>query len=344
MKRNPEIPHALLSCQKDKVALLWGGGLGDLLTIYPLMKAFLFKPDLQLYYMTTANHLPLLHQEICQDITLIRLKKSFHGLFSLFKTWHGKFDLVYLGPSPTWQTRILGFILGGQKVWAKRHNDVSPYVLEQILADIKKLGLESSLGDFPRDLLPWKIKQAATEAKAKPFVVLHPSAKGQWETKCWPRENWQELIERILTNTAWDIRIVGVTAEEHMFKSYLENLSSDQQKRIELCLSWPMQELATLICQSIGVICHNSGILHLATLLKKRIVCLTGASALYWRPPYPWVKNITSGRCDLACNRYRCPIPLFRAKCIRMLSVEKVWGSVMLHLQEADMVDQIAGK
>jgi ADP-heptose:LPS heptosyltransferase len=65
-----------------------------------------------------------------------------------------------------------------------------------------------------------------------------------------------------------------------------------------------------------------------ATFLGKKTVCITGSSARYWQPPYPWVQNSTSAACTLACNRYTCPIPFYRAKCIKSITVEDVWRAI----------------
>ena len=92
-----------------------------------------------------------------------------------------------------------------------------------------------------------------------------------------------------------------------------------------------LQDIVELIRESDGVICHNSGILHLSTFLHKNIVCITGSSGIYWQPHYPWVKNLSSGLCAFACNRYKCPVPFFRAKCINGIKTDTVWREALNH-------------
>ncbi|MCB2183189.1 MAG: hypothetical protein KQH63_14245 [Desulfobulbaceae bacterium] len=210
-------------------------------------------------------------------------------------------------------------------------------MLEQIQADIMELGLrEKSFEQFPYGGLPWSknILAEKEEKEGTPFLVLHISSKDRWETTRWPLPQWQSLVKRILQETELSICIVGVDSEKEMLRSFIHDMKLDAGNRIELCISMPLQEVCSLISASAGVICHNSGILHLATLLKKQTVCITGSSAKFWRPPYPWVKNITSGECNIACNRYKCPIPFFYAKCIRKLPAVKVWQAVQDHLLE----------
>ncbi len=167
---------------------------------------------------------------------------------------------------------------------------------------------------------------------------MHAGAKQRWETTRWPAENWALLTNRILDETPCGVCFVGVASEEPIIAQISAGLPAAAQARIRQCISWPVRDTARLISASSGVICHNSGILHLATFLGKKTVCITGSSARYWQPPYPWVKNITSAACNRACNRYTCAIPFYRAKCIKSITVENVWQAIREHgiLQEAE--------
>ena len=311
-----------------RVAILWGGGLGDLLVLRSFVQALHSRGNINTYIMTTASHLQGLHKEISPEVNFVHLPTRLKALISTIMQYRGKFDLIYLGPYPRWKTRLLGKVIAGRSpVLARRHADVSPFLLEQIQAEIKKLGLQSPLmRKFPYGALPWK--PTLSTGRITPFIVMHPSSKDRWETTRWPLIRWKALVLRILKNTELSIYFVGVVSEENMLRDLVQDLPSEAKDRISLFIAKPLREVCSLITSSSGVICHNSGILHLATLLKKQTVCLTGSSAKQWQPPYPWVKNVSSEACSLACNQYRCPIPFFNAKCIRKLSVEKVWREV----------------
>lgn len=321
--------------KRAKIGILWGGGLGDLIVIRPMILALEQGGAAAIYLFTTADHLTGIFDEMCSPARVILLSRRAGDLLKSMQHWQGRLDLVYLGPYPTLKTRILAMMFRPQRIVSRRHKYVPMFILEQIFADIRELTYDHDCScQNLEKYLPWSLEAGPCRniMKGKPFLVLHTSAKSRWTTTVWPEDNWRELIGKILDETGLSVVITGVKSEERRINTIIEPFTDHSRERIKPCLSMPLRETASLMSDSAGVICHNSGILHLATFLRKKTVCITGSSASYWRPPYPWVKNITSGRCDLACNRYRCPVPFFKAKCIRELSVNDVWQAAMEHL------------
>jgi len=319
-----------------RVAALWGGGLGDLLVLRPFASA-MRRAGAEVRLLTTADHLSSESiASICADISLVRLPRNIAGLIPVIREQRGRFDLVYLGPYPGWRTRLLGVVLGGGRCWSRRHRHVPPFILEQVRADVDEMGLGNLVpGSFPYGAMPWNGSAAAGADMAAPYLAVHMTSKDRWMTHRWPLPRWRALLERVLRETALSVCVLGVDEELEQIRSVFQDLPAAAAGRVSLHLSLPLPEVCGLISASRGVICHNSGILHLSTLLKKQTVCLTGSSAAFWRPPYPWVRNITSGRCDLACNRYECPVPFFAARCIRDLTVDDVWRAVDEHILRA---------
>ena len=316
-----------------KIGILWGGGLGDLLMIRPLLTTVHADVKLASYFFTTASHATELFQEFCAHTTVVQLPQKALDLPSVIKKWRHFFDLLYLGPYPSLKTRILARLLQPEKIWSRRHVQAHPFMLEQVLCDCAALGLRSQTAatDFI-SFLPWPADSAVLPfTEKRPFFVMHAGAKQRWETTRWPSENWALLTRRILEETACDVCFVGVATEEPIIARITAGLPAAAQGRLRTCISWPVRNTACLISASSGVICHNSGILHLATFLGKKTVCITGSSACFWQPPYPWVKNISSAACGRACNCYTCPIPFYRAKCIKSITVADVWQAISQH-------------
>jgi len=318
-----------------KIGILWGGGLGDLLMIRPLLLAIHAIPETESYLLTTASHATGLFKELCAPTETVLLPRSPSQIQSAVKKWRHFFDLIYMGPYPTFKTRILGHLLAPQKLWSRKHKDVPPFLLEQVIADIKDLKLISPLSEHDfSSFLPWKFVELFNPFKNQTsFLVLHPGAKERWKTTLWPVECWQELTQKILEKTDLSVSFTGVPDDAGRVGMIIEALPEKYKTRIQSCLTLPIKDTASLIASSTGVVCHNSGILHLATFLKKKTLCITGSSAEFWRPPYPWVTNITSGACSLACNCYTCPVPFFDAKCIKKISAESVWDAFCKNFQ-----------
>ncbi len=309
-----------------KVGILWGGGLGDLLMIRPFLMAAHSNPRMSACLLTTAAHATELFNEFCAPSKVILLPKDIQSIPAVIKKWRYFFDLIYLGPYPTLKTRVLGHLLAPQKLWSRYCKDVPPFLLEQVIADVKTLSLAGTFMHDFSSFLPWKIaEQVNPFNNQSPFLVLHPGAKEQWQTTLWPVACWQELLQRILEKTDFSVCFTGVANDAGRTGMIIQAVPEKYKSRIKPCLTFPIKDTASLIASSAGVICHNSGILHLATFLKKQTICITGSSAAFWRPPYPWVTNITSGACNLSCNKYRCPVPFFRSKCITSINVQVVW-------------------
>lgn len=312
-----------------KVGILWGGGLGDLLMIRPLLLAIHAIPATESYFLTTAAHATELFDEFCSPTKVVLLPRNPQNIPAAIKKWRCFFDLLYIGPYPTLKTRMLGHLLSPQKLWSRKHKNVPPFLLEQVIADIKDLKLINTLSEHDfSSFLPWKVVEHFNPFKNdSPFLVLHPGAKERWKTTLWPIECWQELTQKFLEKTDLSVCFTGVANDAERAGMIMQAIPEKYKNRIKLCLTLPIKDTASLVASSAGVICHNSGILHLATFLKKQTICITGSSAEFWRPPYPWVTNITSGACSLACNCYTCPVPFFDAKCIKKISAESVWDA-----------------
>jgi len=316
-----------------KVGILWGGGLGDLLVVRPFLKALQADPAVQSYLLTSATHMTELYEEFCSPTRVVQLPRQYRNLLPIIKKWRRNFDLIYLGPCPTFKTRLLGHLLSPKKLWSVHHQNSSPYILDQVLADITALGLSAQTDH--RNLaafLPWQTENQDNPFPGKaPFLVVHPGAKQQWVTTRWPIEKWKALILKLLNKTNYSLCMVGKKDEEEMLNDLVAFFPEKLKLRIKLCVGKPLQNIAGIILGSSGVICHNSGILHLSTFLQKKTVCITGSSGVCWQPSYPWVKNITSGLCNYACNCYKCPVPFFRAKCIAGIRTDTVWNTVVNH-------------
>jgi len=310
----------------DRFALFWGGGLGDVLVARPLLMALAARLEHKPYFFTTANHLEGLFDALGLDVELHVLPSAPREALASFRNLGVKFDWIYLGPKPRIKTRLLARVVGAKRIWSERHGGVDAFLGEQILADVRALGLA---GTDPRTALPYGGDWGPPAAQSHgQYLVLHAGAKGRWETKQWPEQKWILLLERLLDTTGMELVLVGTPAE----RSMLEALAQGHGARVQVQTGLALPGLAACLRGSRGVICHNSGVMHLATLLGKPTLVLTGSSPRYWRPPYAHVLNLDSGRCGLACDQYRCPVPFYHARCIRELSVDTVLDAAQTHV------------
>lgn len=138
------------------------------------------------------------------------------------------------------------------------------------------------------------------------WLVLHPGSGSK--SKNWPIESWNELAGLLLTESQWNLLIVGGEAERHELDQ-LKSLSPADRVRFELCR--PLDELASLIASAEGFVGHDSGISHLAAALNLPGLILWGPSnQTVWRP------------------RSERVVVIDHAEGLSSLPVEQVWARI----------------
>lgn len=314
----------------DRFAIFWGGGLGDLLAIRPLLMALAERLETPPYFFTTAQHLEGLFEALGLKVQSHVLPAAPREALAVFRRLGIRFDWIYLGPHVRLKTRLLAQVVGAEHIWSRHHPEVDAFIGEQISADIRALGLAATVQPYGGSA--GLLRAQVSVPNASDYLVFHPGAKPRWETTRWPADHWRELLRHVLAASVADVVLVGVGPERPMLESLLEGLDAAGRRRVHLATDWSLAQLASAVEGSRGVVCHNSGVLHLAAALGRPTLALTGSSARYWRPPYPHVMNLTSGTCGLACNQYRCPVPFYRARCIRELEVAAVIAAAKAHL------------
>lgn len=307
----------------DRFSVFWGGGLGDVLVIRPLLMALESALEIPPDFFTTATHLQGLFKELGLRTALHILPKRPIAALRVFRDLGVRFDWLYLGPHPGIRTRLLAQGVGARQIWTRRHADADAFLGEQVLADVKTFGLKGPAAIHLPYGGDWRPGAAASGGRA-PYLVMHPGVKPGWQTKQWPDEHWITLIARLLKESEFDLHLVGTPSESVHLQKLAASQDAIAHARVWIYADLDLSGLAAMVRSSRGVICHNSGVMHLAAMVGRPTLSLTGSSPHYWRPPYPHVLNLTSGACGLACNQYRCPVPFYRARCIRRLSVETV--------------------
>ncbi len=318
--------------RSHRFAMFWGGGLGDILTLRPLLIGLETALDKQAHFFTTATHLPDLFSELGLATHVQVLPARPAAAYSALRKLGISFDWLYLGPYPRLRTRMLAAVVGAQHVWSRQHTDAQPFIGEQVLADIRALGLTGPDAIRRPYGGRWDYASPSQGKVARPYLVLHAGAKDRWETTRWPDERWAAFLRRLLERRALEAVLVGVPGERDRLERLCGYLGPELNPRVRIETGLDLSRLAALLDGAAGVVCHNSGVLHLAAMLDRPTVALTGSSARFWRPPYAHVLNLTSGACELACNQYRCPVPFYRARCIRELDVDAVLQAVDGHL------------
>jgi hypothetical protein len=301
------------------VVVLWGGGLGDALVLRPLLEACCER-GISPLLVSTASHIPGLAGSLGQGVrSLILPRQPLEALAALRRL--EPIDLLYLSPYSPWKTRLLARLAGARRVWSNSPRS-RQFIGDVICADVTALKLA---GRPPRAYgsLPVFRPDGAAAPSMPGAVLIHPGSRAKWRTTRWPAERWIELLQALRRSVDRPMVAVGTAGERELLE--------------QLCRSVPglgaysdlsLAQLEGCIAQAALVICSNSGIMHLALAHRRPTVVVTGSSARFWRAPFPEVRNIGSGRCELACNRPRCPVPGYDARCIKELDSATVLAAV----------------
>lgn len=315
----------------SRVAILGGGGLGDLLAARPLLQA-LDGLDRPAAYCSARFAQPgLLHLMgvRAEEVVLPREPRAAAGRLRDL----GDFDLLYLGPHPTWRTRLLARTMKARRIWAQPGQHADQFLPEVLALDAQRLGLVPSAAP-PYGTLPLFV---APPPQARPpagrYLVVHLTARPHWHAKQWPLERWAALLEQ-LAGAGIPVLCLGTPDEAAAIDAALERVAPAARTLVRIETALALSDVERIIAHSAGVVCHNSGIMHIAVALQRPTVVLTGSSARFWRPTLPWVLNLDSGRCGLACNQHDCPVPFFDARCIRDLGLAEVFAAVRRHVLE----------
>jgi len=122
--------------------------------------------------------------------------------------------------------------------------------------------------------IPSGIKQEFdTFLNGHPFLVLQlTAATGSPTPKVWPAGHWQNLISHLLNE---DCRLVVLGDQRE--RSYTERLLLEfNGKVLNLVGKLNIPEAALVISLSKGLICHDSGLMHVANALSKPLLALYG--------------------------------------------------------------------
>ena len=301
------------------VCILGGGGLGDLTVIYPLLSSF-EKEGIRYCYCTKVMHAKPLIESFIPSRDIFFLKGGLLSILNTVLFLRKNFHYTYIGPHPSLSTKLLAFFIG-KPILSYSIENKSRFIGDTVKNDILRLGLKAPKKPYNKFFINPEIKR-------KPYILIHKSAKRDWQTTRWPDDNWRQLLNKLLANSEYDFVITGANCEVNDLKNFLSLIDPKFYDRATYHINNSIEDIFSLVNNAEGVICHNSGIMHVANVAEKRTVVITGSSALFWRINEDRVINVTSNECDAMCNKYRCPKDGYDSKCIKSISVDSAYEAI----------------
>jgi len=161
---------------------------------------------------------------------------------------------------------------------------ISLYRLDQCGFSLKKatgaeiLGVPESLSRWACDLLE---KYGYRQGRDL-LITIHPGSGG--EKKCWPLHHYMALIKKLMKESRFYVLVLSGPAEERETKRLLSDLTMHNERIIHLHNELLIR-VASLIVRSDFYLGNDSGISHLAGIMKRRGIVLFGPTdPALWRP------------------------------------------------------------
>ncbi|MEW6171112.1 MAG: lipopolysaccharide heptosyltransferase II [Candidatus Omnitrophota bacterium] len=155
------------------------------------------------------------------------------------------------------------------------------------------------------------------------LIVLNPG--GNWPPKRWPIDYFAKLADRLIDELNVKIIITGSVNDLGIAQT-ISNLMHNKQ--IILCGKTNLKQLGALFERADLVISADSGPMHIAASLGKKLIAIFGPTAPKITGPY------NSGNCIVLQKDIGCSVPCFKIncydnRCMKELSVDDVFNQVI---------------
>lgn len=316
-----------------RVLLVRFGSIGDLVLVCSLMHSLKkANKEIELTLLTKECHATLMRSQSSADHVLGISRST--PLFSLLKQLRKeRFDAI-LDLHVNLRSSLVRLFLGGKKfllqkrswerkrmILTKRIPSHSERVLERYHHVAAQAGLlpPSSANhpipflEIPKSLQKETFKKFKVNEK-RPYIIIAPEAN--WETKRWPFYN--DLLVVLQKRSKKKILLIGKEAPGFPLPPGIIDLSGKTE----------LMETAALISKADGLVCNDTGIMHMADAAKIKTVTIWGPTVkgFGFAPVHAQLEilEIPDLRCR-PCSLHgseRCPQEHF--KCMRLISVEDV--------------------
>ncbi len=156
----------------------------------------------------------------------------------------------------------------------------------------------------------------------RPLLALAPGAE-YGAAKRWPIHHFAALAERWQAHggAVWLLGSSRDRATCQALNRALGDSANDLSGRTSL------QQVVALLSLAQGVVCNDSGVMHIAAALGRPLVAIYGASDPHFTPPLtPHSRILALTLPCRPCFQRKCPLHTYA--CLEQLGVEQVWQAL----------------
>jgi len=158
----------------------------------------------------------------------------------------------------------------------------------------------------------------------QPLLGLCPGAE-YGPAKCWPAEHYAEIANRKMTE-GWGVAIFGSAKDQ---KTAAEINGLTQNRCLDFSGKTTMGEAIDLMSLTTLVISNDSGLMHVAAALGKKLVALYGSSDPSFTPPLNSQSKVITLNLDCSpCFKRECPYGHY--DCLKGITPDQVNAEIEL--------------
>jgi lipopolysaccharide heptosyltransferase II len=348
-----------------KILIVNPFGVGDLLFSTPLIKNLKdYYPNSQITVLTAKRSAPVLENNPYVDEVIgfnrgdfkelkkiSRIKAYKEGLAVLGKIIASRFNL-YIDLSLEHRYSLFIALLGVKPRLGYNYRKrgrfltekvdmggfVGRHVVEYHLSLLRFLGgkpkfynLELFISEDEKNWANDFLKQAGLERGQK-VVAIAPGGGKAWGDKAWykywPLEKFAGLANK-LQDEGIKVILVGDDSDISICDNLMQLL---KEKPINVCGKTNLRQFFALLLKSDIVVCNDSGTLHAATALDRKIVSLFGPTSQKSYGPYPSSdKKIVINK-DFSCrpcyDKFNVSDCRYNHRCLEQITVDEVLDKI----------------
>ncbi len=282
----------------SKILKIRFGAIGDTLLMIPNLKEIKQKlPHSYICFLCSKGNIDVVKKlkemGLIDSYHVIDISKllfnPFYFVKTILKVRSKKYDILFdYEPWARISALFSFFIKSKWKVGFKKENQYRHYVfnvfiehdskiheLENYKNLLRVIGLESNYKPefYISDLEIKRVERNLKNKGIDKFVLFHPWPAGYKSyLKEWEFDKWVCLGKKIVSKNFWVIIVGGNKDREK--SNFLANMIGN--KCISLAGDFSLDQTAALIKNAFCIICVNSGIMHLASIIGTNVIALNG--------------------------------------------------------------------
>jgi lipopolysaccharide heptosyltransferase II len=155
-----------------------------------------------------------------------------------------------------------------------------------------------------------------------PLIIINPGAN--WYPKRWPLENFTELIKKVKEQFPVNILITGAYKDKDLSQSIIRESGREV---FDFTGRTTLGQLGALMQEADIVISADSGPMHIAAAVGKKVIALFGPTSALITGPYPLGEHIIIQKkvsCSVPCYDKECR----DYRCMKAITVDEVLEKV----------------